>query len=193
MSEQETTRPHFLWTSSRRSSMISNAVALKNTFGGACCSLGRLADPSSNTDESHPCIANFTNNQRILQVQPKVKSSHKLPRKRSKKNPNKPSSVKRKSQLGLQLKFQITFENRLAAYKENRLTKRKCPKGCLWSCIHIIKIAFKPYEMLKIKIYHCAIETENYWKVCLPIISSTIEPIMNSLLSKKKEVLIVTH
>jgi hypothetical protein len=40
--------------------MISNAFALKLRFGGASCSLGPLADPSSNTEASHPCIANYT-------------------------------------------------------------------------------------------------------------------------------------
>ena len=61
MSAQETILPHSLWISSRRSSMISNALALKVRFGGASCSLGPLADPSSNTEASHPCIANYNN------------------------------------------------------------------------------------------------------------------------------------
>ena len=51
-SAQETTLPHSLWTRARRSLMISNP--LKVRFGGASCSLGPLADPSSSTDASHP-------------------------------------------------------------------------------------------------------------------------------------------
>ena len=54
MSAQEATLPHSLWTSSRRSSMILNVLALKVRLRGASCSLGPLADPSSNTEASHP-------------------------------------------------------------------------------------------------------------------------------------------
>jgi len=34
--------------------IILKASFLNDKFGGACCSPGPLADPSSNTDASHP-------------------------------------------------------------------------------------------------------------------------------------------
>ena len=68
MSAQETILPHSLWISSRRASMISNALALKVWFGIACCSLGPLADPSSNTEASHPCIANYKTNTSYIYI-----------------------------------------------------------------------------------------------------------------------------
>lgn len=54
ISEHETVLPHLLCTRLRRSFMILNASSRRLKFGGASCSPGPLADPTSNTDESQP-------------------------------------------------------------------------------------------------------------------------------------------
>lgn len=55
ISAHDTIAPQRLCTCLRMLSIISIALALRLRFGGASCSLGPLAEPSSNTDASHPC------------------------------------------------------------------------------------------------------------------------------------------
>lgn len=68
ISAQETTVPHFSAIRSLRLLTISKAFFRRVRLGGASCSLGPLADPSSSTEPSQPCNVKISPSNKDLSV-----------------------------------------------------------------------------------------------------------------------------